>query len=121
MPKDLSLLLHSLGFMKIYLTEDEREPLFYKTPKIIRKKKWPFIQKFQALKHKKRVFPSEEDIRDDIWVMCVDGVNCMICERHHPEFSRDTEQHDHKYNGCGLTYNLGMNILGKAHMYERPF
>ena len=43
MPKYLNLLLHSLGFLKRYLTEDEREPLLDKTPKIILNHKWPFI------------------------------------------------------------------------------
>ena len=63
------------------------------------------------MKHENIVFPSEEYIRDDIWVMYVDGVNSMICELHHPDFSRDTDQYYHNYNGCGLTYNLEMNLF----------
>ena len=53
------------------------------------------------------VFPSEEDIGDDIWMMYVDGVDCITCERFHPEFYRDTKQYDNKSNGCGITYELG--------------
>ena len=62
MPKELYLLLHSIGFMKKNLTEDERETHLEKTPKNIRKNNWPFIQKLQEMKHEKIVFPSEEDI-----------------------------------------------------------
>ena len=43
MPKELDLLLHSLGFLKRYLTEAEREPQLDKMPKTIRNPKWPFI------------------------------------------------------------------------------
>ena len=43
--------------------------------------------------------------------MYVDGVNSMICELHHPYFSWDTEQYYHNYNGCGLTYNVGMKLF----------
>ena len=28
-----------------------------------------------------------------------------------PEFSRDTEQYDHKFNGCGITYEIGAHLF----------
>ena len=91
MPKELKLLLNYLGFLKQYLTEAEHEPLLDKTPTTTCKHNRPFIRKLKALKHKNIVFPSEEEIRYDIWVMYVDGVNCMTCELCQPEFSRDNK------------------------------
>ena len=90
-PKELNLLLDYLGFLKRYLTEAEKKPLLDKTPNTICKHNWPFIRKLQALKHENIVFPSDEEIRYDIWVMYVDGVNCMTCERRQPDFYRDNE------------------------------
>ena len=57
------------------------------------------------------VFPSEEDIEDEIWMIYVEGVDCITCERFHPEFSRDTKQYDNKPNECGITYELGTHIF----------
>ena len=57
------------------------------------------------------VFPSEEDIEDEIWMMYVDGVDSITCERFHPEFSRDTKQYDNKPNECGITYELGTHLF----------
>ena len=111
MPKELELLLHSLGFLKQYLTESEGKTLIDKTTNTIFKHNWPFIRNLQALKHKKIFLPSEEEIRDNIWMMYVDGVNSMTCEHRHPEFSRDTKQYYHKSNGCGITYEFGTNFF----------
>ena len=41
----------------------------------------------------------------------MDGVNCMTFERCHPDFYRDTEKYDHKLNGCGLNYDIGMHLF----------
>ena len=110
MSKELNLLLHSMGFLRRYLTEAERETLLDNNLKTIHKHNRPFIRKLQALKYKNRVFPSDEEIRDKIWVLCVDGVHFMTFERRHPDFSRDTEKYDNKSNGCGLTYEIGTHI-----------
>ena len=54
--------------------------------------------------------------------MYVDGVNCMNCERRHPDFSRDTEQYVHKLIGCGLIYELGMHLFqGRLIWMNGPF
>ena len=41
----------------------------------------------------------------------VDGLNCMTCEPRHPDFSRDIEKYDHKYNVFGLTYEIRMHLF----------
>ena len=55
-------------------------------------------------------------------MMYVDSVNCMTCERRHLYFSRYIEKYGHNYDGCGLTYELGIHLFQDRLIYmNNPF
>jgi len=103
-------LLQAMHFLYSYKTEIEREAIFDEPPKIFRKECWYHLERVQALKSEKIVFP--DSFGDDIWVMSVDGTNCAINEPTHPTFSQDKTYFSHKHKRSGLTYELGI------HLYE---
>ena len=68
---------------------------------------WFFLEKIQALKQQKIVWP--DDI-DDIWACSVDVTHCWVHKVTHPEFSLDPEYYSHKHNKSGITYELAISL-----------
>ncbi len=56
-----------------------------------------FVEKIQALKAEKIVWP-EENVGDDIYAITVDGTHCWIQEPQHPTWSQDSRYFSHKYS-----------------------
>ena len=91
--------------------ESEREALFDKSTKTLRKWCWHCLEKIQALKHQKIVFPSADQLGDDVWIMTVDGTHNLFKEPTHPTFSQDSSYFSHKKKHAGLDYELGIDLF----------
>ena len=109
--KDLSVkhFLMALHHLKRYPTQIEREAIFDISLGWGSAKCWFYIEKIQALKEEKIVWP-EGNFGDDIWVMSVDGTHCWIQEPQHPTWSQDSDYYSHKYGKAGLNYELGLSL-----------
>jgi hypothetical protein len=70
---------------------------------------WFFVEKIQALKAEKIVWP-KDNFGDDIYIITVDGTHCWIQEPQHPTWSQDSPYFSHKYGKAGLSYELGISI-----------
>jgi len=103
-------LLQTLHFLYRYQRECERESTFDSSRKTIRKWCWHYVERIQALKADKIVFPSEDDLIGDDWIMTVDGVHCATNEPGHLIFSMDKKYFSHKKKRVGLCYKLGIAL-----------
>jgi hypothetical protein len=101
--------LMAMHHLKRYPTEVEREALFDISFKWGREKVWYYVEKVQALKAQKIVWPAD-NFGDDIWCLTVDGTHCWIQEPQHPTWSKDSSWYSHKYNKAGVNYELGLSI-----------
>lgn len=107
----LKMFLISLYFMRKYPTEDDLESIFDYSPRYISTKVWEYVNRIQALKAEKIVWPDNLN-QDDDWIMTVDGTHCWIKEPSHPEFSQDKSKYSHKLNKAGKNYELGIDLNG---------
>jgi DDE superfamily endonuclease len=107
-PEERSLphLLYAFHFMKAYPTEAQRVGKWHECDRIQRDKGWSMLLKIQALKEKKIVWPSEEEIGDNIWVGSVDGTHMKTQEPSHPEVPKNPKAFSYKSNSAGLSYEL---------------
>lgn len=76
---------------------------------VLHEKVWFYIEKVQALKAQKIVWPAD-NFGDDIWGPSVDGVHSCMTEPQHPIWSQDPKWYSHKYNKAGAGYELGISI-----------
>lgn len=70
-------------------TELEREPIFEVDLMEGRDWVWCFVEKIQALKAEKIVWP-DDNFGGDLWIITVDGPHCWISEPGHPVWSQDS-------------------------------
>lgn len=105
--RDIKKLLMALYQIKKYPTEEDRERIFDLSHSWSREKVWFYLEKIQALKKQKIVWPENNE---DIWVCTVDGTHCWVQEQAHPEFSLDPEYFSHKHNKCGIVYELAISL-----------
>jgi len=106
----LEYYLHSLHFLKRYPEEHERAAATGWHRDTCRDWGWYYVERIQALKAIKIIFPDDVFFGYDIWIMSVDGQHCWVHEPGHPEFSIDTEFYSHKYNKAGINYELGIAL-----------
>ena len=99
----------ALHFLKRYYVEAERALMYDRHEDTVRDWTWYFVEKIQALKEEKIKWP-EDNYKEDIWIMSVDGVHCPIQEPKHEEWSMDTRYYSHKYASAGLDYELGVSL-----------
>lgn len=117
---NIDYFLQSLNFIKVYETEDRREPIFDRSPKILREWVWYYIGKIQAMKAEKIVFP--DDFGSDVWILTVDCTDCPIEEIAHPTLSQDKDLFSFKLNGPGLRYEFGIHLFeSKLIWFNGPF
>ena len=100
--------LMAMHHLKRYPTELEREAMFDISRMWGRDWCWYFIEKVQALKAQKIVWP---DKWDDVWAMTVDGQHCWVHEQLHPIWSQDPQYFSHKYGKAGLNYELAISLF----------
>ena len=101
--------LMAMHHLKRYPTEIKREGRFDILSKWGRDKVWYYVEKIQALKAQKIVWP-DDTFGDDIWVQTVDGTHCWLREPQHGVWSQDPEWYSHKCNKAGVNYELGISI-----------
>jgi hypothetical protein len=107
----LKFFLLSLHYLRKYPTEDILESTFDYSPRYISRMLWQYVERIQALKAEKIVWP--DGLNDqDLWVLSVDGTHCWIKEPSHPEFSQDKKKYSHKLNKAGKSYELGIALNG---------
>ena len=109
---DIKSMLMALHFLYRYPTENEREAIFDSSPKTLRKWAWYYVDKIQALKTEKIVWP--DDFGSDIWVLYVDCVDCLTEEPTHPTLTKDPKFFSFKKNKSGLRYELGTDLFRSA-------
>jgi hypothetical protein len=107
--RKIKFFLISLHHLKRYPTKYEREAKFDVSLMWGRDWCWFFVEKIQALKAEKIVWP-EDNFGDDIYVITVDGTHCWIQEPQHPAWSQDSWYFSHKYGKARLSYELGISI-----------
>jgi DDE superfamily endonuclease len=100
--------LMALHHLKKYPTEDDRESEWDVSPKTSREWIWFYLEKIQALKKQKIVWP--DDWGASIWVLTVDGTHCWINEPKHPDWSQDRQYYSHKFAKAGINYELAIAI-----------
>jgi len=101
--------LESLNFIYRYKRETEREAVFDKSRKTLRKWCLHYLKRIQALKSQKIIFP--EFNAADVWIMTVDGTHCKVNEPSHPECSMDEKCFSHKHKNSGMSYELGIHLF----------
>ena len=104
---DVKYFLMALHHLKKYPTEVEREALFDVSAMWGREKIWFFVEKIQALKAQKIVWPEEWD---NEWAVTVDGQHCWVHEQLHATWSQDPKYYSHKYGKAGLNYELAISL-----------
>jgi hypothetical protein len=107
--RKIKYFLMSMHHLKRYPTELEREGMFDISAMWGRDWVWYFLEKIQALKVVKIVWP-EDNFGDDILALTVDGTHCLRSEPNHPIWSQDPEYYSHKFNKAGLNYELGISL-----------
>jgi hypothetical protein len=110
-PQDrkIKYFLMAMHHLQRYPTEIEREGMFDISAMWGRDWVWYFVEKVQALKAEKIVWPNDYG-GDDIWVLSVDGTHCWIQEPQHPTWSQDKSYYSHKYAKAGMNYELGISL-----------
>jgi DDE superfamily endonuclease len=104
--EDVSNLLYTLHLIKCYPTEGQRQNKWHACDRKLRDDGWSMLVRLQALKVSKIVWPSDEEIGDDIWVGVVDGTHVKTEEPNHPELPKDPQAFSYKNHAAGLSYEL---------------
>jgi hypothetical protein len=118
--KSLKFFLAALNMLKRYPKEDDLESTFDYSPRYISGKVWHFIKCLQLMKAEVICWPDDLG-GNDIFIMTVDGTHCWIKEPSHPEFSQDRKAYSHKLNKAGLSYELGICLVGGLIWMNGPY
>jgi hypothetical protein len=100
--------LMAMHHLKRYPTELELEGMFDISRMWGQDRCWYFIEKVQALKVQKIVWPNRWD---DVWAMTADGQHCCVHEQLRPIWSQDPQYFSHKYGKAGLNYELAISFF----------
>jgi DDE superfamily endonuclease len=103
---ELTQVLYTLQLLKSYPTEGQRQNKWHACDRVLRDKCWSMLLRLQALKATKIVWPTDEELGDDIFVGAIDGTHIKTEEPMHPEFPKDPKAYSKKNHSAGLTYEL---------------
>lgn len=107
---DLTQLLYALHLLKVYPTEGQRQNKWHRCERNLRDDGWDLLLRIQALKATKIVWPTAEEIGDDIWIGSVDGTHMKTEEPNHPYFPKDTKAFSYKNHSAGVSYELVLSL-----------
>lgn len=112
---DLDYFLMAIYFLRVYPTQEEMVPKFDLCRETIDTWLWYYLEKIQALKEEKIVWPEEWLDENDnpfipYFLFSVDGVDCMTFERQSPSLNKDPKYYSHKFNSAGLTYEVAIDV-----------
>jgi hypothetical protein len=71
---------------------------------------WDLLLRLQALKAQKIVWPTVEEIGDDVFVGTVDGTHIKTEEPNHPDLPKDTKAFSYKNKAAGLSYEIVVSL-----------
>ena len=106
---NLKWFLRTILYLRRYPIEDDFETIFHLSSRYVRGPIWKMIEKIQALKMKKIIWPDDLSF-GDIWVMTVDGTHVWIEEPAHEVYSQDSDYFSHKFNKAGINYEIGISL-----------
>jgi hypothetical protein len=104
---NLTWFLKSMYFLRKYPKESQLVSILQLSIRWGRDPLWAIVERIQALKASKIVWP--ENIAD-IWVGTIDGVDSSTMEHTHEEFTYDTEAYGHKSHGASYSYELVVSL-----------
>jgi hypothetical protein len=119
--RDLHFLLISLYFLRNYPTARQMESLFDYSPKYIAGMVWEFVKKIRSLKEEIIRFPSLDEVKDEEWLLSVDGTHVWIQEPSHEELAQDPKFFSKKMKHAGCTFELGICLTGGLIWINGPF
>jgi hypothetical protein len=99
--------------LKRHVTESKQEAIFDVSPKWGRDKVWFCVEKIQALKAQKIVWPAD-NFGDNVWGPAVNGSHSWLSEPQHPTWSQDSKWCFHKFDRAGVGYELGTCRLART-------
>jgi hypothetical protein len=118
--KTLTFFLAAIFMLKKYPKEGDLESTFDYSPRYISIKVWEYIKKIHHMKAEVICWP-DNLLKDDIYVISVDGTHVWTTEPSHPEFSQDRKAYSHKLNKAGLSYELGICLIGGLVWMNGPY
>jgi len=111
--KHVDRFLLAMHFLKIYPTERREAGIFGIDEDTCRLWRWYFVEKIQALKKEKIVWPEEWTAnRDNIptFLYSVDGTHCRINEPKHPTESKNPKFYSHKHHEAAVNYEVALSL-----------
>jgi DDE superfamily endonuclease len=108
--EDASHLLYALAFMKSYPTEEQRQNKWHLCDRVLRDSGWDMLKRLQALKAKKIMWPTDDEIGNNIFIGSVDGTHVKTNEPSHPQFPKDPKAYSYKNKAAGLSYEIVVSI-----------
>jgi DDE superfamily endonuclease len=108
---DVSHLLFTLNFLKVYPTDDQRQNKWHLCDKSLREHCWSMLLRLQALKATKIVWPTAAEIGNNIFIGSVDGTHVETEEPNHPVFPKDKTAFSYKNHAAGLAYELVVSLF----------
>jgi DDE superfamily endonuclease len=107
---DAAQLLYALNFLKQYPTEGQRQNKWHLCDKNLRENGWDLLLRLQALKAEKIVWPTDEEIGNNIWIGTVDGTHIKSQEPNHPTLPKDTKAFSYKNKAAGFSYEIVVSL-----------
>lgn len=107
---DASHLLYTLAFMKSYPTEQQRANKWHLCDRLLRDNGWDMMNRLQALKATKIVWPTQAEIGNQIFIGSIDGTHMKINEPNHPDFPKNTKAFSYKNKAAGLSYEIVLSL-----------
>jgi hypothetical protein len=106
---NINYFLMAMHFLKMYPKEMQKESIWSLDRQTCRDWIWFYVEKIRALKAEKIKWP-DDNFKDDIWAITVDGIHTKTNKPMHPTLSFDKEYFSFKYGRSGLSYELGIAI-----------
>ena len=111
-----------LNWIQCYGKEGELAGRFNWTDKTVRKWCLYYSTIIASLFDVKIVFPTEDEMGDDIIIGVFDGVHTSSYEpRTHPEFPFDKGMQSHKFNRAGFAWEIVLDMRGRPIWVNGPF
>mmetsp|Transcript_2173 Transcript_2173/g.4885 ORF Transcript_2173/g.4885 Transcript_2173/m.4885 type:complete len:352 (-) Transcript_2173:49-1104(-) len=104
---DLKYFFLALYWLKAYPRYVQMEGPWNFCPETIGPRVKEYTAALQRLKKKKIKWFSDEEIKDDVFIVSVDGVHCRIQEARRDPGSK---WYSHKSHGAALAYELGISV-----------
>ncbi len=111
-----------LNWFQCYGKEGDMAGRYNFSDKTIRKWCMYYATIIASLFEVKIIFPTDEEMGDDIIIGVVDGLHTSSYEpRTHPEYPFDKEMKSHKFNKAGFAWEIVLDMSGRPIWVNGPF